>query len=225
MTLSCHDSNFNVTALFDAQYLTNGTRYRHSYSGILIDTSFWRLVQCWYSRGRHVTIGIPTVIFAVLTVFWLFLKIGTLLVYCWYSRGRPVTIGTPMVLTVFGTVYQSSKTVKNNQKQPKDSQNSNNDHWSWLVYQSSHVNTETAEYTKSASASAILVRVRVRRIHKAPKSPSHHLSASTCCGRTVTAWITWRTLDDCLILWCVTVTAGVSTNFRLNQNFCSSFAF
>jgi len=68
------------------------------------------------------------VIFAVLTVFWLFLTIGTLLVHCSYSLDRPVTIGTPMVLTVLaiGTVYHSSK---NSQKQSKDSQNSKNHNW------------------------------------------------------------------------------------------------
>jgi len=52
------------------------------------------LVYCsWYSLGRHVTIGTPMVIFAVLTVltvFWLFLTIGTLMVHGWYSLGRPV---------------------------------------------------------------------------------------------------------------------------------------
>jgi len=36
---------------------------------------FWRLVHCWCSLGRHVTIGTPMVIFAVLTVSWLFLTI------------------------------------------------------------------------------------------------------------------------------------------------------
>jgi len=45
------------------------------------------------------------VIFAVLTVFWLFLTIGTLLVHCWYSRGRHVTIGTPMVIFAVLTVF------------------------------------------------------------------------------------------------------------------------
>jgi len=50
----------------------------------MIDTL---LVHCWYSLGRHVTIGTPMVIFAVLTVFWLFLtvfddlySVGTVLV-------------------------------------------------------------------------------------------------------------------------------------------------
>jgi len=47
----------------------------------------------------------PTVIFAVLTVFWLFLTIGALLVYCWYSLGRHVTIGTPMVIFAVLTVF------------------------------------------------------------------------------------------------------------------------
>jgi len=29
--------NFRVTPLFDAEYLRNGTRYRHSFSGITYD--------------------------------------------------------------------------------------------------------------------------------------------------------------------------------------------
>ena len=101
------------------------------------------LLHCWYSLGRPVTIGTPMVIFAVLTVFWLFLTIGTPLVHCWYSFGRPVTISTPMVLSVLtiGTVYHSSKRVKNSQKTVSSTK------WP-LVYQSSHVYTESAEYTK-----------------------------------------------------------------------------
>ena len=58
------------------------------------------------------TIGTPMVIFAVLTVFRLFLTIGTLLLHCWYRLGRHVTIGTPMsfllfycLLTVFDDWY------------------------------------------------------------------------------------------------------------------------
>jgi len=46
-----------------------------------------------------VTIGTPTVIFAVLTVFWLFLVHG------WYSRGRDVTTGTPTVIFAVLTVF------------------------------------------------------------------------------------------------------------------------
>ena len=51
-----------------------------------------------------------------------------------------MTIGTPMVLSVLtiGTVYHSSKTVKRQSKQQK---------WP-LLYQSSHVYTQSAEYTK-----------------------------------------------------------------------------
>jgi len=90
------------------------------------------LLHCWYSLGRPVTIGTPMVIFAVLTVFWLFLvlcwyTVGTVLldmwrlvhqwsflccfdcfwrlVHCWYSLGRPVTIGTAMVIFAVLTVF------------------------------------------------------------------------------------------------------------------------
>ena len=62
------------------------------------------------------------------------------LVHRWYSLGRPVTIGTPMVLNdlTIGTVYHSSKTIKRQSSSKK---------WP-LVYQSSHVYTESTEYTK-----------------------------------------------------------------------------
>ena len=60
------------------------------------------------------------------------LTIGTPLANCWYSLGRPVTIGT---------VYHSSKTVNTVKRQSKQQK-------SPLVYQSSHVYTESAEYTK-----------------------------------------------------------------------------
>jgi len=80
------------------------------------------LLHCWYSLGRPVTIGTPMVIFAVLTVFWLFL------VHCWYKVGTVLVDLWRLVhqwfwvfLTI-GTVYHSSKTVKR-------SQNSKNDHW------------------------------------------------------------------------------------------------
>jgi len=112
---------------------------------------FWRLVHCWYSLGRRddwYTNGHFCCFLLSFDCFWR-------LVHCRYSLGRHVTIGTPMgifaVLTVFDhwctnrrmstktvpTVYQSSKTVKT-AKWP-------------LVYQSSHVYTESAEYTKSRS--------------------------------------------------------------------------
>jgi len=81
---------------------------------------FWRLVHCRYRLGRHVTIGTPMVIFAVLTVFWLFFTIGILLVHRWYSLGRPVTISTPMVIfsvcfwlfLTIGTLLVQSKQQK-----------------------------------------------------------------------------------------------------------------
>ena len=104
------------------------------------------LVHCWYSLGRHVTIGTPMVIFAVLSVFWLFL---TVLDCFWLF----LTIG-------IGTLYQSSKTVKtigvsivtgllilyqqctNCQKQSKNSQNSKNDYWCT----NRHMSTKTTVY-------------------------------------------------------------------------------
>jgi len=90
---------------------------------------------------RHVTIGTPMAILAVLTVFWLFLTIGTLLVHCWCSLARHVTIGTPMVLTVFDDWY-SVPIVKNSQKQSKAvktvRRQSKQQKWP-LVYKSSHV--------------------------------------------------------------------------------------
>jgi len=113
----------------------------------------WRLVHCWYSLGRHVTICTPIVIFAVLTVFSLFLTIGTQLVHCWYSLVRPVTIGTPMVLSVFDDWY-SVPFVKNSQNIDK-----------------------TAKMTISVPIVTCLHRVcrihkvRVRRIHKAAQTP------------------------------------------------------
>ena len=41
------------------------------------------LLHCWYSLGRHVTIGTPMLIFAVLTVFDDWYIVGTLLVLSW----------------------------------------------------------------------------------------------------------------------------------------------
>jgi len=36
MTLNDPNADFKVTPLTDADYLRNGVRYRHSYSGILV---------------------------------------------------------------------------------------------------------------------------------------------------------------------------------------------
>ena len=69
------------------------------------------------------------------------------LVHCWHSLGRPVTIGTPMVIFV-PKVYQQ---CTNRQKQAKTAKRQSKQQ-KWPVYQSSHVYTESAEYTKSASA-------------------------------------------------------------------------
>jgi len=40
MTLNDLTPGFKVTTLFDAEYLRNGARYRHSFSGILSTVSF-----------------------------------------------------------------------------------------------------------------------------------------------------------------------------------------
>ena len=113
----------------------------YTFGTVLVD--LWRLVHQW-----------------LFLLFWLSFDCFWRLVHCWYSLGRHVMIGTPIVIFAIPTVYQSSK----------HSQNSKNDRWctnrhmstnsvpivekqqklSW-VYQSSHVYTESAEYTKSAS--------------------------------------------------------------------------
>jgi len=97
-----------VFTVFDDWY-TNG----HLSAVWLSFDCFWRLVHCWYSIGRPVTIGTAMVILAVLTVFtvfddwytnghisavWLSFDCFWRLVHCWYSIGRHVTIGTPMVI-------------------------------------------------------------------------------------------------------------------------------
>jgi len=67
---------------------------------------FLRLVHCWYTVGTVLVDLWWLVAYthghfcAVLTVFCLFLTIGTLLVHCWYSLGRHVMIGTPIVIFV-----------------------------------------------------------------------------------------------------------------------------
>ena len=107
---------------------------------------FWALYCVFGGLWVDVTIGTPTVIFAVLTVFWLFL------VHCWYtvgiySLGRHVTMVHQWSFLLFWLsldcfwplVYQSSQVyqdctisvpiVKNSQKQSKDSKNSKNHRW------------------------------------------------------------------------------------------------
>jgi len=77
---------------------------------------------------RHLTIGTPMVIFAVLTVFWLFLTVFDE----WYtvpivknSQNHWCT-NRPRSTKTVPTVYQQ---CTDRQKQSKDSQNSKNDHW------------------------------------------------------------------------------------------------
>jgi len=37
-SMTLNDPGFKVTPFFDAEYLRNGTRYKHSFNGILIGT-------------------------------------------------------------------------------------------------------------------------------------------------------------------------------------------
>ena len=115
---------------------------------------FWRLVHCWYSLGRHVTIGTPMVIFAVLTVFRLFL---TVLDYFWRLVHRWYTVGTVLV-DLWRLVHQ----------------------WFWSVFWRLVQCTICQKQSKDRRNSKITIGVpivtclqRVRRIHKTAKPPSH----------------------------------------------------
>jgi len=107
---------------------------------------FWRLVHCWYTIGTVLVDMWRLVHRWSFLLFWLsfdffdFLTIGTL-----YQSSKTVkTIGV-LIVTGLPRLYQQctnpqkqSKTLKRQSKQQK-----------WLlVYQSSHVYTESAEYTK-----------------------------------------------------------------------------
>jgi len=108
------------------------------------------LLHCWYSLGRRVMIGTPMVIFAVLTVLWLFLVHG------WYSLGRHVTTGTPVVIfMLFWLCFECfwrlvQCTIR--QKQSKDSQNSKNHHWCT----NRHMSTQSPPDTQSRANAATL---------------------------------------------------------------------
>ena len=154
------------------------------------------------------TIGTPIVIFAVLTIFWLFLTVFD----DWYTvpivknSQNHWSANRHMFTKTVPTVYQQ---CTNRQKQPKDSQNSKNDYWctnrhmssktvptvyqssktvkrqsqqqKWpLVYQSSHVYTESAESIKSASASAEYTKPEILPL---PSRYLHRYQISLLCAR------------------------------------------
>ena len=96
------------TNLVDMWRLVHQCHFCCFYCILTVFDCFWRLVHCWCSLGRHVTIGTPMVIFAVLTVSWLFWP----LLY----QSSQVYQG---LLNSVPTVYQSSKTVKNSQNTVK----------------------------------------------------------------------------------------------------------
>jgi len=172
---------FKVTPLFGSKYLTNGYRYGQSYYrrriGNRTQAFEWHqlqwpwvtskphfntgtlLVHCWYSLGRHVTIGTPMVILLFwlsFDCFWLFFTIGTPFVHCLYSLGRPVTIGTPMVLGVFDDWF-SVPFVKNSQKTVKIA-------------------------TITIGVLIVTCQRRVRRIHKAAQTPLPCETSIICAG-------------------------------------------
>ena len=106
------------------------------------------LVHCWYCLGRHVTIDTPMVIFAVLTVFWLFLAVfddwytvGALLVQSWQTCDDWYTNGFECFWRLVQCIIR--------QKQSKDSQ--------------------TAKMTIGVPIVTCLHRVRW--IHKAAQTP------------------------------------------------------
>jgi len=63
------------------------------------------LLHCWYSLGRPATIGTPMVIFAVLTVVWLFLTVFALqiLFFCFKHTVPVITDTTDLFLYHLGT--------------------------------------------------------------------------------------------------------------------------
>ena len=116
------------------------------------------------------------------------------MVHC-TNRQTVKTIGVPIV-TGLPRLYQQCSSVpivKNSQKQSKDSQNSNNDHWCAnrhmstktvrTVYQSSKT-VKTAKITIGVPIVTCLhrvrrihkVRVRVRRPHPRPPNTQSHLA-------------------------------------------------
>ena len=120
---------------------THGRPCRHTESALSTGDGLWPLPRHMWWRSREVaafarlcvfgelcvdivTIGTPMVIFAVLTVFWLFLTNGTL-----YQSSKTLkTIGVPIV-TGLPRLYQQctnrqkqSKTVKTQSKQHKNDQ-------------------------------------------------------------------------------------------------------
>jgi len=48
MTLNDPTTGFKVMLFFDAEYIKNGTRYRHSFNGILVGTYIRPTQQCHF---------------------------------------------------------------------------------------------------------------------------------------------------------------------------------
>jgi len=95
---------------------------------------FWRLVHCWYSLGRHVTIGTPMVIFAIFTVFWVLVTVFD----DWYTVGTVLVDKRQSKQQKWPLLYQSSHVYQDCTNQP-NSQKTVKTAKSPLLYQSSHV--------------------------------------------------------------------------------------
>ena len=119
---SCY--NVNVT---DFVYSADMWRLVHQWSFLLFDCS-WRLVHCWYTVVLFDIYNVARVSCNVAGISCNFARVS-----CNITRNTYNITNVKWNNSVI-TVYQSSKTVKQ-QKWP-------------LVYQLSHVYTESAEYTK-----------------------------------------------------------------------------
>jgi len=175
------------------------------------------------------------VIFAVLTVFWLFLTIGTPLVHCLYSLGRPVTICTPMVLSVFDDwysvpfvknsqkavktaqkwplVYQSSHVYQDctnrvptvYQKQPKDNQNSKNDHWCTNRHMSTQSPPNTQSRTMPLPCETVSVSIELTPvyIHFHTHHTAHNSYIAVCLSVCLSVTL-WCHMSTWVWVWCRT---------------------
>ena len=134
------------------------------------------VLHCWYSFGRHVTIGTPMVIFAVLTVFWLFLTVfndwctvGTLLVQSWQTCRDWYTNGVE-----FFDDWYCVRIVKYSQK--------------------------TNSKKMTIAVQIVTCLHRVRQIHKAAQTPLPRETSITCAWAVATARRPWTRLTLCVYM-------------------------
>ena len=149
-------------------------RLVHQWSFLCCFDCFWRLVHCWYSLGRPVTIGTAMVIFAVLTVFWLFLTDFDE----WYIV--PIVKNTQNHWCT--NCHRSTKTVPTAVPIVKNSQKT----------------VKTAKIT--IGVPIITCLHRVHRIHKAVQTPLPRETSITCAWAVATARRPWVGLTVCVYM-------------------------